>query len=243
MFRIHIIIISLMLGCGIGFLLWGTSIAYKTKYQTRSSTATTSEEYEPKPETTSGKIKLMVNLIHVNVKKEESRVQQFNILEGDIGKKSLPFSREAVKMALWLQENLSMAITGEMSIKQGNTDLQSKDVIGTSVISGLVSNSSYSEFSSYRKSASNLESPLSGLPPGTLSITMKETPKEMEEESRISGSHGKRNLPKANTKSNRTSSTGSSSSSGRSNSVSDDHGDSPSTATRIKICLCVGLIH
>lgn len=228
MFRIHIIIISLMLCCGIGFLLWGTIISYH-KTQTCSSTAAVSEKYGSKHETTSGKIKPMVMPTHANVKKEEARVQQFNIFEGDIDKKYLPFSREAVKMALWLQENLSIAITDWQSI--------SGEMLpnGTSMISGLVSNSSYSEFSSYRKNVSNLASPLSGLPPGTLSITVKETPTKTEEESRISGSHGKRNLPKENTKSNRTSSTGSSSSSSRSNSASDDHGDSPSTGTRIKI--------
>ncbi|MBM3239245.1 hypothetical protein FJZ31_23370 [Candidatus Poribacteria bacterium] len=231
MFRIHIIIIILMSVCGIGFILWGTGISYKTKYQTHSSIATASEENKSKHETTSGKVKPTVTTTHANIKKEEARVQQFNIFEGDMGKKSLPFSREAViKIALWLQENLSIkitdwqAITGELSPN-----------FRTSMISGLVSNSSYSEFSSYRKSISNLASPLSGLPSGTLSVTVKEMSSETEAESRISGSHGKKNLPKEKTKSNRTSSTGSSSNSSRSNAASDDHGNSPSTGTRIRI--------
>jgi hypothetical protein len=227
MFRIHIINISLMLVCGIGFLLWGTIISYKTKYHNLSSTVTASEEHESRQKTTSSKIKSTVATAHANVKKEEAKIQKF---EEDIVEKSLQFSREAVKMALWLQENLSIAITDWQSISG-----EMLPNLGTSMISGLVSNSSYSESSSYRKSVSNLASPLSSLPPGTLSITVKEMSTETEEESRISGSHGERNLPKENTKSNRTSSTGSSSSSSRSNSVSDDHGDSPSTGTRIEI--------
>lgn len=232
MFRIHIMIISLMLGCGIGFLLWGTSIFYKTKYQTRSSTASF-EERESKHETTSGKVKPTVTTAHTNAKKEGAKVQQFNILEEDIGKKSLPFSREAVKVALLFQENLSIAITDWQSIL-GKTPPN----LGTSMtfdMASIVSNSSYSEPSSYRKSVFNLESPLSDLPTGTLSITLMGTPTETEEENRISGSHGRRNPPNKNTRSARTSGAGSSSSSRRSSSVSDDHGDSPSTGTRIKI--------
>ena len=223
MFRIHIIIISLMLGCGIGFLLWGTSISYKTKYQTHSS----HKEHGSKTETASGKIKSTVITAHANVKKEEAKVQQINILEEYIGKKSLPSSHEDIKMALLLQENPSIAITKWQSILG-----KALPNIRANTTFGMVSNVLYSEPSSYRKSDSNLDSPLSDLPTGTLSIKLTETP--TEEERRISGSHGQRNPPENNTKSSRTSGTGSSSSS-RSNSVSDDHGDSSSTATRIKI--------
>jgi len=224
MFRIHIIIISLMLGCGIGFLLWGTSISYKTKYQTHSS----SKEHGSKTETASGKIKSTVITAHANVKKEEAKVQQINILEEYIGKKSLPFSHEDIKIALLLQENPSIAITKWQSIL-GKTSPN----VGANTISDMVSNVLYSESSSYRKSDSNLDSPLSDLPTGTLSITVTETPTETEED-RISGSAGRRNPPENSTKSSRISGTGSPSSS-RSNSVSDDHGDSPSNATSIEI--------
>ena len=223
MFRIHIIIISLMLGCGIGFLLWGTSISYKTKYQTHSS----SKEHGSKTETASGKIKSTVITAHANVKKEEAKIQQINILEEYIGKKSLPFSHEDIKMALLLQENPSIAITKWQSILG-----QTSPNVGANTTFGMVSNVFCSEPSSYRKSDSNLDSPLSDLPTGTLSIKLTETP--TEEERRISGSHGQRNPPENSKKSSRTLGTGSSSSSS-SNSVSDDHGDSSSTATSIEI--------
>ena len=224
MFRIHIIIITFMVSCGIGFFLWGNISCYKTKYQTSLSIAETSERKSKHEK--SDKVKSKAITIHANVTKEEANVS--NTFEEYISTRTFSFSREAVKIALLFGKNLPISITDWQSVSGGMSTN-----FGANMAFGIGNNSSYSEPSSYRKRFSNLESPISDFTSGTLSISLTEISTETKTESRISGSAGRRNPPKVNTGLSRTSGTGSSVS--RSSSVSDDHGDSASSATRMKI--------